>query len=203
MKASNRIDMTGKTYNNWYVIEYSHTKGKITYWKCRCELCKKEYIVDGRNVRSGRSKSCVTCAREVTREANKGMRKVGDRTKYPVEETPWRYLMTRYKKDAKRRGIEFDLSFNTFKTLTTSNCNYCGIEPSKTVNTLKNHKLSEERKAQGTITYNGIDRIDSSKDYVEENVTSCCSICNTAKLNMSVQEFKEWINRIHSNINNF
>lgn len=44
--------------------------------------------------------------------------------------------------------------------------------------------------------YNGIDRMDNSKGYVDGNVLPCCSICNHAKHVMNYDDFISWINRI-------
>ena len=41
--------------------------------------------------------------------------------------------------------------------------------------------------------WNGIDRIDSSKDYTLDNCNPCCQICNIAKRNMPLEKFQLWI----------
>lgn len=43
---------------------------------------------------------------------------------------------------------------------------------------------------------NGIDRIDSDLGYVDGNVKSCCFICNRAKGNLSIIDFRKWIDNI-------
>lgn len=45
--------------------------------------------------------------------------------------------------------------------------------------------------------FNGLDRVDSSKEYTIDNVVPCCKYCNWAKNDLSVKEFKEHINKIH------
>ena len=47
-------DMSGKVINNWTVIKYLGTQR----WLCKCNLCNKESIVFGYNLRSGNSNSC-------------------------------------------------------------------------------------------------------------------------------------------------
>lgn len=42
------------------------------------------------------------------------------------------------------------------------------------------------------LVYSGIDRIDSHEDYTEDNVVACCRVCNYAKSNMDVNEFRDW-----------
>ncbi len=183
---SGRKDISGQTINKWRVINYSHTKGKIAYYNCICLGCMKEFKVDGRNIRSGRSKSCVSCARK------KAVSERGPRKSPQI--SSFRKLYASYKKNAKRRNIFFDMSFEKFHKLAKSNCHYCGIEPSTTVN-----PVSYRPKCTGEeyfITYNGIDRVDNNKGYSEDNIVSCCSHCNKAKHVLSVSEFKEWVNRV-------
>ena len=50
----------------------------------------------------------------------------------------------------------------------------------------------------GWIHINGIDRIDSTKDYEEDNVHPCCKHCNFAKNSRTDDEFKVWIKLISS-----
>jgi hypothetical protein len=61
---------------------------------------------------------------------------------------------------------------------------------------LKNPKTGKIRSGV-PITYNGIDRVDSTKGYFNENVVSCCKVCNRAKSNLSLDEFKEWISKVY------
>lgn len=56
-KMPNRIDISGNKYNRLWVLSYSHTSKGIAFWLCRCD-CGKETIVDGRNLKSGHTKSC-------------------------------------------------------------------------------------------------------------------------------------------------
>jgi hypothetical protein len=45
-------------------------------------------------------------------------------------------------------------------------------------------------------TLNGIDRKDNNIGYYLTNVVTCCQICNTAKGQMSEEQFKEWAQRL-------
>ena len=76
-----------------------------------------------------------------------------------------------YKKNAKRRNIDFNLTKEDFYFLTQQKCHYCG-------------DIKE---------YNGIDRIDSNKGYELNNCVPCCEICNKMKLDYS---YDFWINHI-------
>ena len=53
------------------------------------------------------------------------------------------------------------------------------------------------------MTYPTIDRIDSSKGYVEGNVCICTWFINTMKANLTVDQFKDVITKIYENKDNF
>jgi hypothetical protein len=72
-----------------------------------------------------------------------------------------------YKNDAKKRDIEFKLTFEEFSLLWNKNCYYC------------NSKID-------TI---GIDRIDSSLCYEINNCRPCCFSCNSMKSNKTEMEW--------------
>jgi len=84
-----------------------------------------------------------------------------------------------YKKSAKERGYEFNLSTEDFNKLLLENCHYCGKEKS-----------------------NGVDRKENSLGYFAENVVPCCKTCNFMKRDLSYREFKEHIKKIHSHLVN-
>ena len=57
--------------------------------------------------------------------------------------------------------------------------------------------ITDRRDGTTVLKYNGLDRVDSSLGYRKENVVCACSRCNIAKGEMSVEEFKAHISRIH------
>lgn len=89
-----------------------------------------------------------------------------------------------YKRGAKDRGLEFDLSEEECLMLFSGNCYYCGIAP-----TNKKH-------FRGSFPQNGIDRKDNSKGYTIDNCVSCCKDCNLSKRDMTVEEFEGWLERV-------
>jgi hypothetical protein len=91
-------------------------------------------------------------------------------------------LFKTYRKSAKYRGYEFDLTLEVFGSIVKENCHYCNIEPSTI---LKN--------GSGEFLYNGIDRKDNSKGYLKANVLPCCTFCNRAKGKLSYKAYKKWI----------
>lgn len=85
---------------------------------------------------------------------------------------------------AKKRGKNWDLSHQEAFNLIINKCEYCGFEP------------------HWPHLRNGIDRVDNNIGYQVDNCVSCCFTCNSAKKEMSVKEFKEWICRIYEHLIN-
>jgi len=55
----------------------------------------------------------------------------------------------------------------------------------------------------GNLIYNGVDRIDSTKGYIKDNLVPCCEICNKAKSNLDIEIFLNWVNRIKKHESKF
>jgi len=51
------------------------------------------------------------------------------------------------------------------------------------------------------ISVNGLDRVDSLKSYTLDNVVPCCTQCNLAKLDYSLDEFKKWVSACYNHLN--
>jgi hypothetical protein len=168
---------------DWTFISESHsnpTTGR-RHVNARCK-CGKEKVICINNVRCGNSTCCgLSPCRGTERDKD--------------VEVGHRAILYVYKKHAKDRGFTFDLDYDYFKELTKGNCHYCGIEPVQ-VYQLKNPKTGKIRSGV-PVYYNGIDRVDSSKGYTKENVVTCCKVCNRAKSNMSLEDFKNWIMKVH------
>ena len=52
-------------------------------------------------------------------------------------------------------------------------------------------------KIENPFIYNGLDRLDNSRDHSEDNIVPCCADCNLARMDRTIEEFKEWIKRIY------
>lgn len=84
-------------------------------------------------------------------------------------------LYHRYKKQARDRGIPFELSKESFTGFVLSDkCRYCECNPFQYSN--------------GTIIL-GIDREDNNLGYTDDNCVPCCKNCNRRKGTKSVDEF--------------
>lgn len=106
-----------------------------------------------------------------------------------------------YKSGAKKRGLDWDLTYKEFKELTEKACVYCGTDP-KRLNYFENApSLQAESPNRDwekyTINFNGVDRVDSSDGYNIDNCVPCCTYCNRAKSDMSFEEFREHISRMY------
>lgn len=89
---------------------------------------------------------------------------------------PINKVLAYIKKSATNRNINWNITDDECKKMCNDNCYYC-------------NKL---------IGFNGIDRIDSSKDYSINNCVSCCKICNYMKCDKTVKEFIDTITYILS-----
>lgn len=75
-----------------------------------------------------------------------------------------------YKRNANRKGIEFNLTVEDILANAFENCHYCGSLP--------RNKLREK---DGGSYYQGLDRVDNSNGYTPENIIPCCHFCNNIK----------------------
>jgi hypothetical protein len=97
-----------------------------------------------------------------------------------------------YKDNAYKRKLSFRLSFEEFKNLIFADCFYCGQTPQIA------KFAGQENRRDRILSYNGVDRIDNSIGYISDNCVTCCSICNSAKSDLTLEEFKSWIQRLVS-----
>lgn len=168
------VSMVGEKFNMLTVLERSAPprlfKFKTHMYKCLCD-CGNTAVVRGASLRSGNIKSCGCL---------KGASKLD-----PL--TTQKALFSRYAKNAKDRGIRFDLTWGEVLSLTQSNCFYCNSAPSNTLRTNSRNK---------DLKYSGIDRMDSNIHYTPTNVVPCCWVCNRAKNSMNFAEFLDWAHRI-------
>jgi hypothetical protein len=162
----------GQKFNRLTAIKQIGVKNNHSLWKFICD-CGKEHYAIGYDVRIGGTKSCG-CAN--LDRLTKGT---------PIElsaRSVWRSI---YSNDG--------CSFEHFMLLSQKNCTYCGSPPNQIAN--KNRKTSKRYK-DGYFIYNGLDRIDSSKNHSENNVVTCCKICNYMKREYSVEFFLNHIEKI-------
>ena len=177
-----KIDLTGHKFNYLTVIS-SAGKNKFnqTVWNCQCD-CGKFTIVTTTKIRSGYTKSCG-CFRSNNRALDKGV-------------ASSKHLFNNYKNNARRRELDFIITFEEFLALTKKPCYYCGIWARQRIHPNKGNN----RTTREAYFYNGLDRVDNSKGYTVDNVVTCCGTCNYAKRSMEAYEFEVWIKRVYQNI---
>jgi hypothetical protein len=181
MKKSRFKSLTGQVFNGNTVLNLVGKNKYLSYeYEILCE-CGNKYIAEGNDVKTARRVSCGC-----------------KRTKNSVSKCnldPYHALnynlYSDYKKKAEYRNIDFNLSFEEFKELTSKSCVYCGIEHSNIKTRHRNNKIA----SNVILHYNGIDRVDNTKGYTKENSVSCCKICNQAKHTMTENNFIDWIFR--------
>lgn len=146
----------------------------------RCIGCKEEKPIDDfhkdRSHNDGRCSYCRKCNNKRTTEYNrlhkdKALARTNRfRAKHPERIKAYEHSIggryVKYKSTAKRFDRVFSLSLKEFESIITQPCHYCNHKP-----------------------LNGIDRIDSNRDYVIDNCVSCCSQCNLAKNDYTQKEF--------------
>jgi len=79
-----------------------------------------------------------------------------------------------YKSNAKKRSMSFELTLENFSKFWKNPCSYCG----------------------GPIDTIGLDRIDSSKPYILDNVVACCSRCNEMKMASTIEDWVDQMKKI-------
>jgi hypothetical protein len=182
------MDLKGKVFNRWTVIEYtgkSNISGSYL-WKCICN-CGNYGEIAASALNAGGSKSCGCLSVDVNRKRMVGKPSIGKKPKLHVAQSR---IFKFYRDNSSRRGHEFKINREDFIRLTTQNCFYCGVEPKQGTK----NKLGEI-----TFKYNGLDRIDSGIGYQIDNVVTCCHKCNRAKYTMSQSEFYLLVERIYLN----
>lgn len=177
--ATNHNERIGTRHNRLTVISFHHQdKRWRNHYLCRCE-CGSEKVIQWSLLISGNTKSCGCWGKEVRKTANK----------LPNNGGVINQIILGYKRHAKRRGFAWSLTFDEVSNIINKPCYYCGAVNS-------NKKITKN--CQG-FPYNGIDRVNSLKDYTIDNVVPCCDFCNKAKGNKTKQEFIAWVKRIYQN----
>lgn len=95
-----------------------------------------------------------------------------------------------YKRRAARKDYEVTITDDQFITLVTSNCHYCN----------KDWQTETRLVGNRPIKMLTVDRKDSKIRYTPENCVSCCKLCNTIKMDMGYDQFKDQIRKIMSHL---
>lgn len=188
-------DLAGKRFGRLVVIKREENgKHGITRWLCKCD-CGNETTKIRPYFKKSPIPSCG-CADKERKIGNKYSLNNKNHNKNPTFEGFSGTLFGHYKRQSKRRRLEFSLSLEFFREIIKKECIYCG----KLGNNILNQGGHGGRRQYAIFTFTGIDRIDSSKGYSENNCVPCCKTCNYAKRIMTQQEFYDWIDRVYNHI---
>jgi hypothetical protein len=188
----------GSIFGDLVITEYLGSKNYNNTYLCKC-ICGKTREVKLTYLLSGQVNNCG-CKNFVSKpHANQ---------KYSPEEASYRAKASNYISQAKKRKIECTLTYDEIIKLLRGNCFYCNNPPSNIYNARLRNRINKKNKVQYAVNnseeysifYNGIDRVDNSKGYIQENVVSCCTQCNTAKLNNNLDDFKNWIIKVYDKL---
>ncbi len=184
---SKLIDLTGKKFGQLTVIRHHNeiikTKHGSTVhsWHCRCD-CGKQTIVRGDCLTRGSTKSCG-CSRHKVGRLNKCWRGFED-----ISASFWK----QFKWSAKARKLPFKITMEYAWNLFLKQHKKCA---------LTGLALSFPKDARDTSHNASLDRIDSTKGYVEGNVQWVDKRINFMKTTLENQEFIELCSLVSKNSN--
>lgn len=174
----------GEQYNRWVVVNNSHQTqyfGKnnrpVRCFLCKCE-CGKEQLVRGDYLIQGRSKSCGCLRSDKAKIKGK---------KQKTKDSYHNKVYGDAKRSAKYRGKEWSLSKQDHFDIITKPCYYCGENP-----------ILRQSNVGIPFSHWGIDRKDNNVGYTLDNSVSCCPICNTMKMDLSIKNFSHHIKKLSS-----
>jgi hypothetical protein len=174
------IELSGQVFGRWVVKNKAGvSKHRETLWNCVC-ICGNKKAVGSYSLRYGTSKSCGCYKHD------------GDHIKKQIKtDTAFTALFNTYKRSAKEKKLEFNLSKDQLKILTSSSCAYCGCEP---------HTIKKTTSKYSQYVYNGIDRKNNNLGYILSNCVTCCKDCNYAKQRMTLPVFAEWVAKVYNHM---
>lgn len=177
-KKSQFEDLSNKEIGDWTVLHLYKSDKNGTQWTCKCK-CGNIKIIHRHSLIQGKSKSCVFCA---------GLKK-RNKEEYRLA------FYNATKINAKDRNIEFNISYEYLKDLFYKKQNRkCALsgEELKFANTNKGHFNKE--------TTASLDRIDSTKGYIEGNVQWIHKDINKMKSAFSQIQFLNWCEKINNHV---
>ena len=181
------INLVGRTFGRLIVIEKIDVPGsRNARWLCVCR-CQRVVKVYSCALRRGTTTSCgcgrIDRCREM--QARTALKSIQTRSD---EDMAVRRTHYEYRSAAKKHGVVFDLTLETFGEIIRSVCHYCGMPPFAGFAPRSPHRKR--------IPLNGVDRLDPVLGYIQGNVVPCCKHCNKAKLDRTPEAFVEHCRRV-------
>lgn len=185
-------DLTGKKFGKWYIIcRAPSIKKRTVFWcECSCGVIKEVYST---HLKRGISKSCLKCSAQKLNSGKMGL--VGD-----IPKSFWKEFVKKSvgeKARASRRNLKFDLTIEDAWNLYLKQKGKCALSgiPIGFCQSFTTDKYGYKKKWLNTAS---LDRIDSKKDYILENVQWVHKDINIMK-NVFNQEYFINICRLISN----
>lgn len=184
LKTTSHLIVIGQKYGMLTAIEEVPRQNRWGhFFKFKCD-CGNEKITSSTHVAHGKTCSCGCLHKNSTVAASKITRGEYGRSTLNM-------LFINAQENARRRNKEFKLSLEDYSRIIQLSCFYCGKPP---------HEYKTKR-YYGCVFINGIDRIDSSIGYINDNVVPCCKTCNSAKGELTQSQFDEWIRCVYNHRN--
>ena len=176
----------GQKFHRWKILQSSPTIqyfGKnnrpVRCFLCKCE-CGVEKLVRGDYLIRGTSKSCGCLRSDKAKLTGK---------KQKTLKSYHNKVFGDSKRSAKHRGKDWDLTKEEHLDIITKPCYYCGDSP-----------IIRESNVGVPFPHWGIDRQDNNTGYTYSNSVSCCQICNTMKMDLTLNKFSDHIKKLYSKI---
>lgn len=178
MKESTLKRYIGKTFGVITVLSVAYEtydkekQSKRTYFNVHCNRCGKDSVMraDSLNVSGPKGRQC---RKSCTLCYNQLQKEIADK-KYAATRH-FRKRLNSIKSNAKARNINFNLTEKQVEDMLAKPCFYCG-----------------------KCYSDGIDRLDSTKEYVIDNCVPCCNICNRMKNKFSLETFFDKVRKIYN-----
>lgn len=165
-------DLCGRRFGRWAVLEKVQYHHKVK-WRCRCD-CGSEAEIAPDSLVLNKSTKCRDCGY------------VSDRFIDPVPQYYWIKVLHR----AKRSEILITVTKEYCRKLYEKQGGRCAITG---IQLRFGASVKEFKQGKSTAS---LDRIDSSKGYIEDNVQWVHKVINSMKSNMSQLDFIQWCQKI-------
>ena len=168
------IDLTGQKLNKWTILEQDLSRlDSHTHWKCQCE-CGRIRSIAGYRLIAGYSKQCRKCIN------------------WQGYEDISKTYFSQIKSGATDRNLEFDLSIEDMWDLYIKQTKRCTLSD---IEIYFAHDMRQSKTHQTA----SLDRIDSNKGYIKDNVQWVHKNVNNMKMNIPQEKFIEWCKLIANN----
>lgn len=165
-------------------VENEETRNKTVWCFCSCSCGNTKEITLG-NLVNGKTTSCGCVLQNKLKGPSEKRRKHSNNL---AESKAFTIFKSSANEKHKQLGLPpIIITANEGLFLLQQNCSYCDLPPEREI------KVGEY-----TVKVHGIDRIDSNKGYVKDNITTSCQQCNSGKLDYTVNEFEKWIERVYN-----